>query len=587
MKPKKAIKGLQKQLKSDPGNLVVRIRLAGLLREIGSHDEAIEHYLVVAREYQRESKLAQALGVCSGILEFAPDRTEVLELAAELEAASLRKSATPNIRALAPAGPAVRKRAFPDMPTLEPGGAPVDRLGRGASHAPLQGESDISGAIASREEGPPSPPLRLSTASRPEVDETVVGAAPAPMPSSPAIDYPGSSAGLQGSEDDDEPTRIAGGAKAPRPWPEISSEGFRQPVPSHAQRASAPRKPARDTIPEPSPHGLTLSRDEDDSTDETAVDVGLTFDDLEAESIDQVDAGAPGAPSSSSVFLGPPPEMPAQASKLTPFAHLPDLALAELSKAVVVHRVAAGTTILREGEYGDTCYVIVAGEVRILKRDPLEPRSEAHEVARLGDGDLFGEFALLGDQRRHATVQAVESCTLYEVPRWVVIKLGNDHPVIRPRLEAFYRERMLQTLVATAAFFRPLGAEQRQDVISLFGHERYPDGHRIVHEGARSGGFCLILMGTVEIQKRAPDGLALSLAHLSEGAYFGELSLLRGDVARATVVARGPVEVARLEAKHFYTLVASNPLLWAHVWEEASRRELETCRIVAGTTGSV
>jgi len=151
----------------------------------------------------------------------------------------------------------------------------------------------------------------------------------------------------------------------------------------------------------------------------------------------------------------------------------------------------------------------------------------------------------------------------------------------------FYRERMLETLMATATFFRPLGTEQQQEVVRLFTHERYPAGHPIIHEGARSGGFFLILLGSVEIQKRFDGERVVSLATLSEGSYFGELSLLRGDVARATVVATGPVEVARLEAKLFYTLVASNPMLWAQVWAEANRRELETLRIIAGVTGSV
>ena len=42
-----------------------------------------------------------------------------------------------------------------------------------------------------------------------------------------------------------------------------------------------------------------------------------------------------------------------------------------------------------------------------------------------------------------------------------------------------------------------------------------------------------------------------------------------------------------LPAKSFYALVASNPVLWAQVREEADRRIEETHRIVAGVTSVV
>ena len=73
-----------------------------------------------------------------------------------------------------------------------------------------------------------------------------------------------------------------------------------------------------------------------------------------------------------------------------------------LSKLSVV-RLDAGETVLREGEAGDACYLIAAGKVRVTKAGV--------QVAELGPGSFFGEFAVLSDQRRHASVQATEPFT--------------------------------------------------------------------------------------------------------------------------------------------------------------------------------
>ena len=61
----------------------------------------------------------------------------------------------------------------------------------------------------------------------------------------------------------------------------------------------------------------------------------------------------------------------------------------------------AGDTILREGEAGNTFYIIQSGEVSILKKELGEK-----PIATLGKAKFFGEKALLSDDVRQATVVA-------------------------------------------------------------------------------------------------------------------------------------------------------------------------------------
>jgi|GEM_PF-1935240 len=269
------------------------------------------------------------------------------------------------------------------------------------------------------------------------------------------------------------------------------------------------------------------------------------------------------------------------------FAELPEDAVAELVRRMVLRRFDAEDLIIREGEPGEACYVIASGAVRVLKRDPSAETGDFIEVARLGAGAVVGEFALLADRRRHATVQALEESELYEIPRRVLRDLAANYPGVGPALERFYRQRLLSTLIATAPFLAPLPEEERTELLARFVPKHCGSGQEIVREGTPAGGLYLIVMGSVEITKRVPRQRAVVLATLGEGTYFGELSLMRGSAAQATVTATGPTELAVLPPKDFYDIVASNPVLWDAMRREARRRELAIAEIVAGESGSV
>lgn len=65
-------------------------------------------------------------------------------------------------------------------------------------------------------------------------------------------------------------------------------------------------------------------------------------------------------------------------------------------------RFRAGETIVRAGDPGSTMYVILEGDVEIVRRD----RGEAHVVSRLGAGDVFGEVAFIAGVPRTANAVA-------------------------------------------------------------------------------------------------------------------------------------------------------------------------------------
>jgi CRP-like cAMP-binding protein len=74
--------------------------------------------------------------------------------------------------------------------------------------------------------------------------------------------------------------------------------------------------------------------------------------------------------------------------------------LAELGKRMERHEVGPGTVIVREGEPGDSFYVVFAGMLSVSQRD-------RGNQGVLRPGDYFGEVALAMDIPRTATVTAI------------------------------------------------------------------------------------------------------------------------------------------------------------------------------------
>lgn len=88
------------------------------------------------------------------------------------------------------------------------------------------------------------------------------------------------------------------------------------------------------------------------------------------------------------------------------------IALASVAREV---QLAPGDLLLREGELGDSLFLIQSGTLRVLRR--------GQEVARLGAGECVGELAVLDGEPRSASVQATASCRVYQLHRHDLLDL--------------------------------------------------------------------------------------------------------------------------------------------------------------------
>jgi putative peptide zinc metalloprotease protein len=117
----------------------------------------------------------------------------------------------------------------------------------------------------------------------------------------------------------------------------------------------------------------------------------------------------------------------------SPFATLDADRLRWLADRLERLTVPAGATIVRQGEPGDTCYLLRNGRVEVLaQQDGTAERS----LATLGPGTLFGEAALLTEAPRNATVRALEPCELLALHRADLLEaIGEDRRMGERMLE--------------------------------------------------------------------------------------------------------------------------------------------------------
>ena len=607
MTQKRPIRDLERQLKREPDNLALRLTLAAAYREAGRAVEALALYRSVALAYAEQGRATQATAVCRSALELAPEDGELFSLLRHLE----RTTTMPPPFAPTPAAPlapppdtaTAAPPPAPRPPTVEPPlrpaaprqQAPPITSAPPPTMAATRGDNPMLATVKRvppppRPAGPPLRPLPAIRASSSELDTPL----PPPLPLHDAardsvVEMPSSALIADDSNDSGETVIPLTHVRGERPsMADFAAEMVTRRRPKLSSRDLelldlAPGDSAV-TDPQPRPGGRRAVEVETES--ETAVldDDEPTTPPGHHPSDDFADRGATFERSFDETLAQLDPAGLTLEGPLGVFAMLPPEAAAELARRAVVKPYDPGEVVIREGDIGDACYVIVKGEVVVGKRGP---DGVDLELARLGEGALFGEFALLADRRRHATVVASIDSEIYEIPRHLLRELAAAFPAVGPALESFYRERLLSNLLLTTPLFALVPAEQRPALLARFQPQRVESGAAVVRQGERAGGLFLIVLGAVEVIRDLGLRTATVLASLGEGAYFGEMSLLSGDVASASVIAVGPCELAVLPPRDFYDVVSGNPALWTAMRGEAEARRLANAQILAGRTGIV
>ena len=236
-----------------------------------------------------------------------------------------------------------------------------------------------------------------------------------------------------------------------------------------------------------------------------------------------------------------------------------DLKREELSRVmekIEARHFAKEAVICAEGDPGESIYIISRGRVSIFRHPS---GGEKIRLAELKEGDFFGEFGFFADAKRQATVEALADTELLEILKEDLQKIIHEFPSVSQVLFKFYKERVLQNLLAFSPLFKGFSPEERKQIADKFTMEKFPSGALVLEEGGAGDSLYIIKKGELEAFTESPRGETLSLARMKEGDFFGEISLLTGRPRTASVKALRPVELARLNKKDFDQIAAHHP----------------------------
>jgi CRP-like cAMP-binding protein len=116
--------------------------------------------------------------------------------------------------------------------------------------------------------------------------------------------------------------------------------------------------------------------------------------------------------------------------------------LTRVAEVAVPRRFEAGEVVFREGDESNTCYVVRSGNARAV-REHSDGRSIT--LANFGPGDIFGELAMFDNERRSATVEAVDSTEAIAILGGDMRRLLRQHPDMSIKLLSALGRRLRET----------------------------------------------------------------------------------------------------------------------------------------------
>jgi len=243
--------------------------------------------------------------------------------------------------------------------------------------------------------------------------------------------------------------------------------------------------------------------------------------------------------------------------------------------------VPAGKAVIEEGEEGAEAYIVARGELEVRRSD-----EDGHtlKLARLTNGALFGEMALLSRAPRAASVVANRPSILLVARREALEAVAEKRPDVGVELAAHCRRRMVANLVRTSKVLLAVPAKERPALVERFETKVFEKGDKLIFDGKDTSGLHLIASGEVAVVGREEGGESFVIATLGVGETVGEVALVLRRKANADVVAVHPTVTLHLPREDFLGLIRDHSAILAGLYLCAVERDDETASVLAGST---
>ena len=229
------------------------------------------------------------------------------------------------------------------------------------------------------------------------------------------------------------------------------------------------------------------------------------------------------------------------------FDDVPVDVLDELAGRVRLRTLARNQPVFRQGDRPTAFYVVRRGVLEVVEEDP--DTGNERSIRTLGRGGSFGELGLISNALRAATVRAVGEAEVFEFDRGTFDRLLADMihvPEFEPTLQQLAELR-------EQPCFAHLGTDQLVELLDRGEWLTVAPGQAVIEQGDEGDSFYAVSSGQFSV---VTDGDLKQT--IGPGAYFGEIALLLDVPRTASVIARTPSRVFRLDREGFDQLLAGS-----------------------------
>jgi protein kinase A len=182
----------------------------------------------------------------------------------------------------------------------------------------------------------------------------------------------------------------------------------------------------------------------------------------------------------------------------------------KLAAAMKPRNYQAGATILNKGDEGDVFYVIVSGKVRVTD---ITAGNAKYEDLELGKGRYFGERALITNEKRAATIFAVEPTKTLTIDKKTFVRVLGDYGSLVLRKQDKLKLSGIKIIQDSS-----LESSEMEALAGAVKDQHYTKGEKFIEKGQETkAALYLVRKGQVQIKdakgkKRVVD----------KDGYFGE-----------------------------------------------------------------
>jgi CRP-like cAMP-binding protein len=164
--------------------------------------------------------------------------------------------------------------------------------------------------------------------------------------------------------------------------------------------------------------------------------------------------------------------------------HLPAEDIGEILPLVRRRSLAPGEILFRTGDQGDALYLVAKGRVEVIEGDA----PGAHSLAELGQGQAFGEMALLSGEPRTATIRAAGAADLLAIGREDFLRLMEQDSQLAEAALRLSHDRAIQNLSTGGSHPQTWANVATKSL----GPARRQDSERLLAEAAQGAGLAIV-----------------------------------------------------------------------------------------------